>query len=544
MSKIGAYLQEHISGEVSLSREVRDYMSRDGSVLKIKPEMVVYPRNTNDIRKVARFSWQLAERGHTLPMTARGSGNDVTGAAIGSGIIISTPAHMNRVFELDLKQRLIRIQPGVTVDALSSTLAMQGMRIPALPEAAPYSTIGGAVANNARSTLSGRYGAMNEWVDRLEVVLANGEVIQTGRINKRELNRKKGLGTLEGEIYRTIDNLIEDNQETIAQLSERGLGTSAGYCSIASVKRRDGSFDLTPLIIGSQGTLGIISEMIVKSIPIPSGLSVVVASFADAEVARDAAEIIIAKEQPAFVESFDAAVFEQATMVGKSYDFIQDTGFDVESVLLIGFDDPSDRVRNRRVKKTGKILQTAEAWYIAGADGDAEELLSMRNALAWTASPDRVEFGAPSILGSAYIPPEGVSVFRAGLKTLAKKYNMALPVYGWELQNLYYVWPTLNLKKSGDKQKMLKLLDEYAALVQKVGGELVGTDGEGRLKSRFALNTFDDDTLKLFSAVKEVFDPFRMLNPGVKEMLEIKQLVPMIQNGHAFPSSPNHIPYL
>src|SRR5690606_18409877 len=99
MSKIGAYLQEHISGEVSLSRDVRESMSRDGSLLKMKPEMVVYPKGTNDIRKVARFVWQLAERGHTLPVTSRGGGSDLTGAAIGSGIVLSFPALMNTIFE-------------------------------------------------------------------------------------------------------------------------------------------------------------------------------------------------------------------------------------------------------------------------------------------------------------------------------------------------------------------------------------------------------------------------------------------------------------
>src|SRR5690606_3006343 len=138
---------------------------------------------------------------------------------IGPGIILSMPAHMNRIFEYEPKQRLVRLQPGVNASALSSALALQGVRIPALPISSFYSTVGGAVANNSSSVISGKYGAMNEWVDRLEVVLASGEVIQTGRISKRELSRKKGLGTLEGDIYRAIDSLIEDNKELIDALA-------------------------------------------------------------------------------------------------------------------------------------------------------------------------------------------------------------------------------------------------------------------------------------------------------------------------------------
>jgi len=540
MSKIGAYLQEHISGEVSLSRDVRESVSRDSSVLKLRPEMVIYPKHTNDIRKVARFSWQLAERGHILPITARGLGGDVTGAAIGTGIVLSFPAHMDRIFEYDPKQRLVRLQPGVLAGTLNSALGLNGLRIPSLPDM--NCTVAGAIANNSRSSLSGKYGAIGEWVDRLEVVLANGEVIQTSRINKKELNRRKGLGTLEGEIYRTLDSLIEDNQEAINNLAEREIGTNTGYSSIASVKRRDGSFDITPLIVGSQGTLGIISEIILKAEQVASGLSVVIAAFSDEEAARDAAELIVGRENPTFLESYDSQVFEQAAMLGKNYSFLQETNFEVKSVLLIGYDDIHERVRAKHTKKTLKLLDSVGAWSTSGQDADAEDLLSMRDAMVWTASHDRVEFGAPSPLGHAYIPPEGVSVFRAGVKTLSKKHDIKLPVLGQEVQNLYYVWAGLNLKKSGDKQKMFALLDDYTRLIQKVNGELVGVDGEGRLKSRFALGTFDDSALKLFSDIKTIFDSYKILNPGVKEMLEIKQLAPMIQADNAFPSLPNYIP--
>src|SRR5690606_23446293 len=158
------------------------------------------------------------------------------------------------------------------------------------------------------------------------------------------------------------------------------------------------------------------------------------------------------KERPTFLESYDSEVFKRATTLGKSYNFLQETGSDVEAVLLIGFDDPNTRVRSKHIKKTGKLLQAGGAWHVSASGGEAEELLSLRQALAWTASPDKEEFSPAPLLGGAYIPPEGVSVFRAGLKTLAKKHDMKLPVFGQDLQNLYYVWPTINLKKSSDKQ--------------------------------------------------------------------------------------------
>jgi FAD/FMN-containing dehydrogenase len=127
--------------------------------------------------------FQLAEKGHVMGITARGSGSDQTGAAIGKGISLVMPAHMNRIFEFDTKQKLIRLQPGANARSVNDALSLSGMSIPALPVSAAYSTIGGAVMNNASGPLSGRYGDMSEWVHQLEVVLANGDILQTERIS-------------------------------------------------------------------------------------------------------------------------------------------------------------------------------------------------------------------------------------------------------------------------------------------------------------------------------------------------------------------------
>jgi len=113
MSKVAAYLRGHLAGEVSTRTDVREALSTDLGVLKIKPEMVIYPRTTNDIRKVCRFAWQLANKGHVLPVTVRGAGTDTTGAAIGKGVALVTTAHMNKIFEYDAKQKLVRYSLGL-----------------------------------------------------------------------------------------------------------------------------------------------------------------------------------------------------------------------------------------------------------------------------------------------------------------------------------------------------------------------------------------------------------------------------------------------
>src|SRR6266446_1627753 len=145
MNKVAQYLQEHVLGEVVSSADARAYFSTDGSVFRLTPAVVMYPRNENDVRKTARFTWQLAERGRILPMTARGAGSDQTGAAIGGGVILALAAHMHRILEFDAKSGVVTVAPGLNYGKLQQTLETHGRFLPPYPSSIEYSTIGGAL---------------------------------------------------------------------------------------------------------------------------------------------------------------------------------------------------------------------------------------------------------------------------------------------------------------------------------------------------------------------------------------------------------------
>jgi glycolate oxidase len=121
-------------------------------------QLVAYPRNENDVRKTARFSWQLAERGRVIPITARGAGTNQTGAALGSGIVLVFPAHMNRILELDTKTNTVTVEPGINYGKLQQTLHTHGRFLPPYPASLEYSTIGGAIAENTSGEKSVKYG--------------------------------------------------------------------------------------------------------------------------------------------------------------------------------------------------------------------------------------------------------------------------------------------------------------------------------------------------------------------------------------------------
>jgi FAD/FMN-containing dehydrogenase len=517
MSKVAKYLNEHILGEVVTDSAVRSHFSTDMSILTITPEMIVYPRVTNDIRKVARFAWQLAEKGHVLPLTARGGGTDDTGGAIGKGAIISLTAHMNSIFEYDAKQKLLRLQPGVNAGAVQDALGLQGATIPALGDDARYTTLGGVVAYASAQP--------NAMVHQLEIVLANGDLLQTERLSKRELNKKKGNQGFEGDIYRKLDALIDDNKALIDE-KLYDVNDTVGYSRIRDVKLKDGSFDLAPLMIGSQSTLGIISEMIIKTDFSHESPAIAVLTFANSNDARDAVDAI-AKVNPSFLDYIESGFFEEALKHGKHYAFYDNASKEqsVTTVLVAGFNDFSNRARQKGIKKLVKIASQFNAGITTSDDDTSIDLSVVRDVTAFVLIPANDGESTPPLFDGAYIPLERFEDFSSAVAALAVKHHTMLPLYAKPLDGIVSARPYLQLKKVGDKQKVFKLLDEYADLVAAHNGYLVSQTSEGRVKSVAAFKQVDDDIIDLFQQIKTIFDPYGLLNPGVKQPIELKELV-------------------
>ncbi len=525
MSKVATYLRGHLAGEVDFRTDLRAARARDAGILAIAPEMVVSPRNTSDIRKTARFSWQLSERGHALPLVARGAGYGISGGAVGRGAQISLAAHMNTIFEYDSKQRLARLQPGVTIQALQSALALQGTGVLALDGLDPRGTIGGAIADNAAGYLAGKYGSLAANVSQLEVVLANGDVLQTGKISKRELSRKKGQQDLEGDIYRGVETILEDYADEISTIHERD---QTGYNSIARVRDRDGSIDLTPLFIGSQGTLGIISEMILRVDFRSQHLDTVALVFASADTARDMLDEL-RRFAPAFVKYFDATLVRRAVQVGYKAPWFQEVGGKApQAVILVGFDDFNARARAKGKKKLEKLCGGVADVSLVLDDDARASLSPLLDIARYSTLPDRAGVGMPPLLSDWFVPPERFEDFTKALTALGNKLRVDLPIAVDGLTELVSAYPLAPIAQASDRQKLMRLFDETARLVHQYGGAIVGQHGEGRSLSRFAYECIGARRVDMYRAIRKLFDPLGTLNPGVKQLNDVRQLAGMI----------------
>lgn len=542
MSKVAHYLQEHLLGEVVISNDVRAYFSTDASIFQLSPSVVVYPRNESDVRKVARFAWQLAERGRVLPLTARGAGSDQGGAALGGGAILAFPAHMNRILELDSKSGQVVVEPGINYGKLQQALQTHGRFLPPYPSSLEYSTVGGALANNASGEKSVKYGDTRAFTKSLRVVLANGEVIETGRLGKRELNKKLGLATFEGEIYRALDALLEEQQPLLDKVHFNVTKNTAGY-DLWDVKHKDGSFDLTPLFVGSQGTLGIITEATLETELHSPEVTLVAGYFDDVTAAAAAVqELRKLPEMPSSIEMVDANLLDLVYQLNPNQLKEFERPFP-QVILFVEFDSPSDRTQKKLTKRTAKIMDKLAARYQVETEPEAQERLwRLRHTAAMVVAHAEGNLKAVPIIEDGVVPVDQLEAFVNGVYQIFQKHHLRVAVWGHVGDANLHVQPFLDLAQLGDRQKVFRLMEEYYALVLGLGGTTSGEHNDGRLRAPYLERQYGPEIYALFQKVKQIFDPHAMLNPGVKIDVTLDDIKPLLRSEYTVRHLYQHLP--
>lgn len=543
MSKIAQYLQEHLVGEVMTSVDARRYFATDNSIFNLAPSVVVYPRNENDVRKTARFTWQLAERGRVIPITARGSGTDQAGAALGDGIMMVFPAHLNRILELDSKTGGVTVEAGINYGKLQQTLKTHGRFLPSYPASFEYSTIGGAVANNASGEKSVKYGDTRTYVSGLRVVLANGEVIVTGRISKREFNKKLGLSTFEGEIYRSLDTLLEENAETLQAMTLGTTKNTAGY-DLLDIRRSDGSFDLTPLFVGSQGTLGIITEVMLDTEAFTASTTLFMAGFDNIEQAQHAIiELRGNGAMPSAIEMVDSNLLDQVQAVNPNLigPVVQPPFPTV--TLFVEFDANHDRNFKRTIKRAHKTLGKFSLNFISETDPEKQEQMwKLRHTSSWLLGHTEGPKKAVPLIDDATVPVDRLQDLLQGIYDMFAKAKLPVGVWGHAGDGNVHVAPLLNLAEVGDRQIAFRLLDEYTKLVLSLGGTTSGQHNDGRLRAPYLEQVYGSEVYAVLKKVKQICDPYGTMNPGVKVGVSLDDIKPLIRGNFSLEHAYDHLP--
>lgn len=506
MGKIARYLNQLIVGNVFDAPEILEAYSTDRSILKIKPKAVALPESTEDVRKLMRFCNQLASKDIKFPVTVRGSGLDEMGADISNGLIISTEK-LNRLLESDRRERLVRVQAGITLKELNTALSLNGLTVPIGGH--DTETIGGLISNCPSDSYSGKYGGIMNYVERIEVVLPNGDILQTNRLNRRVLKRKSSDKTTEGSIYRKVGQVIKVNDQLIQEIRKNSNG-AAGYPTIAQASRKK-TLDLMPLFFGAEGTLGIITEVILRAVPLAYQTKRVVATFEDFDMAQKFLDLANSLK-PRELNVYDIDIIRTVEETGKKLSEItskMEHGF----VVFAKFDQKNNSCL-KKIASIKKVLPKTTQLIIESSK-TVPALNEFENSLISFLNQAKTGERVP-IVTDFYLPARNLGNFLGDLKILGKSLKLDLAIYGSYSASNYNLRPKFNLEDEDFNKKVLAFLRAGAFIIKRQGGSLTGGTPEGRIKAIVTNTEMSESERNLYLEIKHIFDRYDIMNPAVK----------------------------
>ena len=514
MSKITKYLNQLIIGNVFDSSEIVEKYSTDRSALKITPKIVAIPENTQDLQKILKFFHQLT-RDIRVPIAVRGSGLDEVGADLSNGVVISTEK-LNHLQEIDSRERLVRVQAGITLKELNTALKVSGLTIPV--KAHENDTIGSLIANCPTDGYAAKYGGIVRYVERAEIILANGECVQTERLKFKTIKRRYKSKSLTGDIYHELIHIAENQPELIEKIRQNNID-AAGYPTISYAIKKN-TIDLLPLMFSSEGTLGVISEVILHAEVLKPAPVRMIATFSSLKATLNVLAHA-ATMKPLELNLVDLRTLKAAEAAGKNLGKVTKslkTGFSV----CVSFDE-KPRQAMRKFRECIKHVPKTSS-YILENNENTKLFEDFENAITdYLNLPGDTEH--LPLLSNFYIPAVNLASFLKDLSILEQKLRVELPLIGSFSASNYQIRPAIKMNAEKADQKIYALLKAGELIINRNGGSLTGGSPEGRIKAVIVNPEYDADVKALYQSIKTAFDPKNILNPDAKLGADLRNVV-------------------
>lgn len=521
-----------IQGDIEDEPEVLKKYSRDTSIFERFPKVVVFPKDAHDVSTLVKFVHDAKERGENLSITARSAGTDMSGGSLTDSISLVFTRHMNNIGRI--APNWVQTQPGAYYrDVEKSTLLQQGTIIPTYPASRELCAVGGMVGNNSGGELTLRYGKTNDWVHELDVVLSDGSRTTFKPLTKEELDAKRQEQTFEGSIYRRIDNLITSHREEIEQARPDVTKNSSGY-ALWNVWRQ-GMFDLTQLITGSQGTLAIVTDSKIGTIKLPKHRAMLVIFLSDLKTLPTIVQRVL-KHKPESFESYDDQTFKLAVRfmpqillhfgliraVKLGISFIPEvlmvlSGGVPKLVLMAEFAEETPEAAQKAAEEARESLEDMHLrMKIAKSETAAAKYWTIRReSFALLRKNLRNLYAAPFI-DDMVVHPADYPKFLPELNAILREYDLLYTIAGHIGDANFHIIPLVSLAKPDTRRVILELEDKVYALVTKYHGSITGEHNDGIVRTPYVSLMYGEKMYDLFKEVKNIFDPLNILNPGKK----------------------------
>ncbi|HEY0220773.1 MAG TPA: FAD-binding oxidoreductase [Candidatus Paceibacterota bacterium] len=526
-------LKEKFEGDIDTSEKTLTTYSRDASLFEVRPQVVIFPRHSKDVEAAVRFVNEERKNYPDLSITARSAGTDMTGGPLSESIVMDFTRYMNKVKKVTEEYAVV--EPGCFYRDFDKETRKINRIMPAYTASREICAVGGMVANNSGGEKSIRYGKVENYIQELKVVFSDGIEYTVKSLSKSELEEKIKQENFEDSIYKKLFEIINQNYEEIKKAKPDVSKNSSGYYLWNIFDKETGDFDLCQLIVGSQGTLGIVTEITFKLVPTEPYSNILLVFLPSLDhISPLVNEILPFK--PESLETFD----DKSMILAVRFflDFIKQLGFFgalklglrflpetwmiltggvPKFILIVEFADESEEkvkkdleVVHEHLKKFGYEMR------IAKNSADAEKYWKIRhesfNLLRKHVQHKRT---APFI-DDIIVKPEHLPEFIPKIKKLLDEYKLDYTVQGHLGNGNFHLIPLIDLDSPYSGDMILELSKKVYDLVKEYGGSNSAEHNDGIIRTPFLEEQFGGNLVKLFEETKRIFDPNNIFNPNKK----------------------------
>lgn len=527
-------LQKIFSGDIDTSSETLEKYSRDASMFVMRPQVVVFPKNSSDIKNlVVWVNEQNKTLENKLHITVRSAGTDMSGGAINDSIIVDVTRYMHDVIEVTPEYAVV--QPGCYYRDFEPKTLEKNVIFPSYTASRELCALGGMYGNNCAGEKTLKYGKFNEYILSSKVIFIDGNEYVVEPLLRPQLDKKMAQQDFEGSIYRLIWNLIQENAKEITSAKPIVSKNSAGYAIWNVWNPKTQVFDLNQLLVGSQGTLGIVTEMKVRLVPVEPVTAMMVTFLPDLKNLGDLVNLC-KTVSPTCIESFDDYSLKFA------FKFFSDF---VKQLGLFG----GARLGLRFIPEVFMMLKTGIPKLIIMvevAGNDEHQLLEQLHNLQDQVSQ---QFGYQSrvmhedeagkywkirresfnllrkhvqglhtapFIDDIVVPVESLPEFMPKIQAILDREKFIYTIAGHAGNGNFHIIPLLDFKKEGIADQVTRLSDEVYDLIASYHGSITGEHNDGIVRTPYLGKQFSQKMLNIFSEIKNIFDRATVLNPNKK----------------------------
>lgn len=529
----------HFQGDISTDAADLTAFSTDESIFCVRPQVIIAPKTLRDVQVAVKAIALHTDTFPALSLTPRAAGTGLSGGSLTDSIVLDMKKYFTSIAPYNAATGTINVGPGVMFPLVEAALKKHGRYLPAFPASKDICTIGGCVGNNAAGPDSLRFGHFANSVAALEVVLHDGNVYQ---IKPLSLDGYKALISQNTELARiakAVFTLIKKNESSLQKARPKTKKNTAGYplwdvlsTSVKEFESGNGTFDLTRLFCGSQGTIGIVTSVTLKTEPIHNNTVLMAVPVYELPKAGELITKVL-EYNPINVELFDGASFELAVA---HPNFFRDrvSGFAFyhfmyalystyylsyrakapEFTLLITIDTTETEHSAIEIVKEVRTA-TGLPIKIVNNPHRKEMLWQVRRA-SYTLSKLQDPTKRPAaFLEDMTVPPKHIAAFFVDIKKLLKKHKVQAAVHGHGGNGHLHFYPLLDFTKD-QSEKVTAMAEDFFATAIKYEGNICGEHNDGIIRTPHLSKIYPKPIIKLFEEMEHAFDPTDIFNPGKK----------------------------